>query len=57
MGKGRVLLSGPSYPLSLELEYVPKDSAESEDVNGSQYRIGSAEGESRLSAVTKTGRQ
>ena len=54
MGEGRVLLSGPSYPLSQESEYVPKDSAESEGKNDGQYRIGSAVGESRPSAVTKT---
>ena len=54
MGEGRVLLSGPSYPLSQESEYVPKDSAESEGKNNGQYRIGSAEGESRPSTVTKT---
>ena len=56
MGEGRVLLSGPSYPLSQESEYIPKDSAKSEDANDSWYRIGSAEGESRPSAVTKTSR-
>ena len=57
MGEGRVLLSGPSYPLSQESEYVPKDSTELEGANNSQCRIGSAEGKSRLSAVTKTGRR
>ena len=35
MGEGRVLLSSPSYPLSLESEYVSKDRAKSEDVNDS----------------------
>ena len=54
MGEGRVLLSGPSYPLSQELEYIPKDSAELEGVNDGQYRIGSAKGKSRLNAVTRT---
>ena len=54
MGEGRVLLSGPSYPLSQELEYVPKDSAKLEGKTDGQYRIGSAEGKSRPSAVTKT---
>ena len=57
MGEGRVLLSGPSYPLSQESEYVLKDSTELEGANNSQCRIGSAEGKSRLSAVTKTSRR
>ena len=36
MGEGRVLLSGPSYPLSQGSEFVPKDNAESEGVNASR---------------------
>ena len=54
MGEGRVLLSGPSYPLSQESEYIPKDSAKLEGANNSRCRIGSAEGKSRPNAVTKT---
>ena len=54
MGESRVLLSDPSYPLSQESEYVPKDSAKSEGVNNSRHRIGGAEGESGPNAVTKT---